>query len=61
MVRHAVTFRKSTVNGFLVPVAKLPKVKAQTLDLRDVYKAGVFISPERLQTAALTAHDTKGQ
>jgi len=29
MVRHAVTFRKVTVNGFLVPVAKLPKVKGR--------------------------------
>jgi len=62
MVRHAVTFRKVTVNGFLVPVAKLPKVKgAETLDLRDVTKRAVSNLTRKIADRALTAHDTKGQ
>jgi len=56
MVRHAVTFRKVTVNGFLVPVSRLPKVKgAETLDLRQVTHRAVSNLTRKIAGRALSA------
>ena len=56
IVRHAVTFRKVTVNGFLVPVIRLPKVKsADTLDLRQVTNRAVSNLTRKIADRALAA------
>ncbi len=60
MVRHAVTFRKVLVYGFLVPVARLPKVEgAETVNLRDVTNRAVSNLTRKIADRALTALDTK--
>jgi A/G-specific adenine glycosylase len=54
MVRHAVTFRRVTVHGFLVPVAKLPRVAgADTLDLRQVTNRAVSNLTRKIADRAL--------
>ena len=56
IVRHAVTFRKVTVNGFLVAVSRLPKVKgADTLDLRQVTNRAVSNLTRKIADRAMTA------
>jgi len=62
MVRHAVTFRKVTVQGFLVPVRRLPKVKgAENLDLRQVTHRAVSNLTRKIADRALNALHTKHQ
>jgi A/G-specific adenine glycosylase len=56
IVRHAVTFRKVIVNGFLVPVGRLPKVKgADILDLRQVTNRAVSNLTRKIADRALAA------
>jgi A/G-specific adenine glycosylase len=62
VVRHAVTFRKVTVHGFLVPVAKLPKIKGvDTLDLRQVTNRAVSNLTRKIADRALAAMSTNRQ
>lgn len=62
MVQHAVTFRKVTVNGFLVTVARLPKIKgAENLDLRQVTHRAVSNLTRKIADRALIALSTKQQ
>ncbi|MBS1867482.1 MAG: hypothetical protein JSS69_16325, partial [Acidobacteria bacterium] len=62
LVRHAVTFRKVTVHGFLVPVAKLPKVKgAEKLDLQQVTHRAVSNLTRKITDRALAVLRAKQQ
>jgi A/G-specific adenine glycosylase len=55
LVRHAVTFRKVTVHGFLVPLTKLPGIKgADTLDLRQVTNRAVSNLTRKIADRALS-------
>src|SRR5262249_49276860 len=61
-VRHAVTFRKVTVHGFLVPVNRLPKVKgAENLDLRQVTHRAVSNLTRKIADRALSVLQTNHQ
>src|SRR5262249_48100727 len=56
MVRHAVTFRKVTVHGFLIPVSRLPKIKgAENLDLRQVTHRAVSNLTRKIADRAISA------
>ncbi len=62
LVRHAVTFRKVTVHGFLVPVAKLPKIKgAEKLEVHQVTHRAVSNLTRKIADRALAALSTKRQ
>jgi len=62
LVRHAVTFRKVTVHGFLVPVAQLPQVKgAEKLDLHQVTHRAVSNLIRKIAERALAAMSAKRQ
>jgi len=61
-VRHAVTFRKVTVHGFLVPVNRLPRVRgAENLDLRQVTHRAVSNLTRKIADRALGALNAKQQ
>ena len=62
LVRHAVTFRKVTVHGFLAPVSRLPKVKgAEILDLRQVTHRAVSNLTRKIANHALSVLNAKQQ
>jgi A/G-specific adenine glycosylase len=62
LVRHAVTFRKVTVHGFLVPVPKLPKIEgSDILDLRQVTNRAVSNLTRKIADRGLAAMSAKRQ